>query len=131
MTSPSRGLNDPYKQPCTLTRVPQWYASSYRFYLAFTDLCRMAAPDSPWISGGWRPDSSSEPKQGFWTPSQDNSGFRRTSESQHALKIHSHNLPCRVQWSNRQEQYYIPYLYLICMHPSSILILPLIISLHD
>ncbi|XP_016416933.1 roundabout homolog 4-like [Sinocyclocheilus rhinocerous] len=39
----------------------------------------MAAPDSPWISGGWRPDSSSEPKQGLWTPSQENSGFRRTT----------------------------------------------------
>ncbi|KAA0704054.1 Roundabout -like protein 1 [Triplophysa tibetana] len=40
---------------------------------------RMAAPDSPWISGGWRPDSSREPKPAFWTPSQDNSGFRRTT----------------------------------------------------
>ncbi|XP_056096170.1 roundabout homolog 1 isoform X1 [Rhinichthys klamathensis goyatoka] len=40
---------------------------------------RMAAPDSPWISGGWRPDSSSEPKQGLWTHKQDNSGFRRTT----------------------------------------------------
>ncbi|XP_052464003.1 roundabout homolog 4-like isoform X1 [Carassius gibelio] len=40
---------------------------------------RMAAPDSPWISGGWRPDSSSEPKQGLWTPSQENSGLRRTT----------------------------------------------------
>ncbi|XP_077098499.1 roundabout homolog 4 isoform X2 [Siphateles boraxobius] len=40
---------------------------------------RMAAPDSPWISGGWRPDSSSEPKQGLWTQKQENSGFRRTT----------------------------------------------------
>ncbi|XP_051764651.1 roundabout homolog 1 isoform X2 [Ctenopharyngodon idella] len=40
---------------------------------------RMAAPDSPWISGDWRPDSSSEPKQGLWTPRQENSGFRRTT----------------------------------------------------
>ncbi|XP_016120043.1 roundabout homolog 4-like [Sinocyclocheilus grahami] len=40
---------------------------------------RMAAPDSPWISGGWRPDSSSETKQGLWTPSQENSDFRRTT----------------------------------------------------
>ncbi|XDV54351.1 hypothetical protein PO909_022654 [Leuciscus waleckii] len=40
---------------------------------------RMAAPDSPWISGGWKPDSSSEPKQGLWTQKQENSGFRRTT----------------------------------------------------
>ncbi|KAK7125700.1 hypothetical protein R3I93_021164 [Phoxinus phoxinus] len=40
---------------------------------------RMAAPDSPWISGDWRPDSSSEPKQGLWTQKQENSGFRRTT----------------------------------------------------
>nr|AAQ10890.1 roundabout-like protein 4 [Danio rerio] len=40
---------------------------------------RMAAPDSPWISGGWRPGSNSEPKQGLWTPSQENSGLRRTT----------------------------------------------------
>ncbi|XP_067253905.1 roundabout homolog 4 isoform X1 [Chanodichthys erythropterus] len=40
---------------------------------------RMAAPDSPWISGGWRPDSSNEPKQGMWTPRQENSGIRRTT----------------------------------------------------
>ncbi|TRY88282.1 hypothetical protein DNTS_009328 [Danionella cerebrum] len=40
---------------------------------------RMAAPDSPWIPGGWRPDSRNETKQGLWTPGQDNSAFRRTT----------------------------------------------------
>ncbi|XP_051541034.1 roundabout homolog 1-like isoform X1 [Myxocyprinus asiaticus] len=47
---------------------------------------RMAAPDSPWISGGWRPDSSSKPKQSLWTQSQENSGFRRTTLPITAIK---------------------------------------------
>nr|XP_055064219.1 roundabout homolog 1 isoform X2 [Misgurnus anguillicaudatus] len=40
---------------------------------------RMAAPDSPWISGGWRPNSRNESKQDLWTPNQDNPGLRRTT----------------------------------------------------
>ncbi|XP_051540284.1 roundabout homolog 1-like isoform X2 [Myxocyprinus asiaticus] len=47
---------------------------------------RMVAPDSPWISGGWRPNSSSEPKQSFWTSSQENIGFRRTTLPITAIK---------------------------------------------
>ncbi|XP_043107009.1 roundabout homolog 1 isoform X1 [Puntigrus tetrazona] len=68
-----------YKRHVRPTNLGGKHSGLYR--LESEDLIikhRMAAPDSPWISGGWRPDSS-EPKQGLWTPSQENSGFRRTT----------------------------------------------------
>ncbi|XP_030648669.1 roundabout homolog 1 [Chanos chanos] len=40
---------------------------------------RMAAPDSPWISGAWRPDFCSEQYQGLWAKSQENPGFRKST----------------------------------------------------
>uniref|UniRef100_A0A4W5N3G3 Roundabout, axon guidance receptor, homolog 4 (Drosophila) n=1 Tax=Hucho hucho TaxID=62062 RepID=A0A4W5N3G3_9TELE len=52
------------------------------YRLASEDLIikhRMAAPDSPWISGVWRPTLSDEKYQGLWAQSQENPGFRRTT----------------------------------------------------
>ncbi|KAK6317297.1 hypothetical protein J4Q44_G00126970 [Coregonus suidteri] len=52
------------------------------YRLASEDLIikhRMAAPDSPWISGAWRPAQSGETYQGTWAQSQENLGFRKTT----------------------------------------------------
>ncbi|KAM3868725.1 roundabout homolog 4 [Diretmus argenteus] len=40
---------------------------------------RMAAPDSPWISGAWRPAHWNEKYQGLWAPNQENARIRSTS----------------------------------------------------
>ena len=49
-------------------------------------LVRMAAPDSPWISGGWKPDTSSDQYQSLWAQNnQENQGLKRTSESEFAI----------------------------------------------
>ncbi|XP_037403459.1 roundabout homolog 1 isoform X2 [Pygocentrus nattereri] len=53
-------------------------AGLYR--LASEDLIikhRMAAPDSPWISGGWKPDTSSDQYRSLWA--QENQGLKRTT----------------------------------------------------
>ncbi|XP_024249539.1 roundabout homolog 1 isoform X2 [Oncorhynchus tshawytscha] len=53
------------------------------YRLASEDLIikhRMAAPDSPWISGAWRPAQSGEKYQGMWAQSQENPGFRKTTK---------------------------------------------------
>ncbi|XP_019904244.2 roundabout homolog 1 isoform X2 [Esox lucius] len=50
------------------------------YKLASEDLIikhRMAAPDSPWISGVWRPAQSEEKSQGLWAQSQGSPGFRK------------------------------------------------------
>ncbi|KAJ8347591.1 hypothetical protein SKAU_G00261800 [Synaphobranchus kaupii] len=39
---------------------------------------RMAAPDSPWMSGVWRSSSLNESYHSLWAQSQENPGFRRT-----------------------------------------------------
>ncbi|XP_015464281.3 roundabout homolog 2 isoform X1 [Astyanax mexicanus] len=53
------------------------------YRLASEDLIikhRMAAPDSPWISGSWRPDSNSEQYQSLWTQNkQENAGLKRST----------------------------------------------------
>ncbi|XP_029923853.1 roundabout homolog 1 [Myripristis murdjan] len=40
---------------------------------------RMAAPDSPWISGAWRPAHCNEKYQGLWAQRQQHPGIRSTS----------------------------------------------------
>ncbi|XP_076876576.1 roundabout homolog 4 isoform X2 [Brachyhypopomus gauderio] len=40
---------------------------------------RMAAPDSPWISGAWKPASISETSHSLWTQSQDTAGLRTST----------------------------------------------------
>ncbi|KAM4619773.1 roundabout homolog 4 [Polymixia lowei] len=40
---------------------------------------RMAAPDSPWISGAWRPVHCNDKYQGLWAQSQEKTGIRSTS----------------------------------------------------
>jgi len=40
---------------------------------------RMAAPDSPWISGGWRP-AFNQKYQDLWAHGQKHPGLRGTSE---------------------------------------------------
>ncbi|KAI4904940.1 hypothetical protein NFI96_000552 [Prochilodus magdalenae] len=63
-------------------------SSPYKFLiglyrLASEDLIikhRMAAPDSPWISGAWKPDSSGDQYQSLWTQSnQEIQGLKRTT----------------------------------------------------
>ncbi|KAM6969949.1 roundabout homolog 4 [Aplochiton taeniatus] len=52
------------------------------YRLASEDLIikhRMAAPDSPWISGAWRAAQCDEKYQGLWAQSQENLGFKRTT----------------------------------------------------
>ncbi|KAI5099902.1 roundabout-like 4 isoform X1 [Silurus meridionalis] len=51
------------------------------YRLASEDLIikhRMAAPDSPWMSGPWKPDLSGEQFQSLWTQNQEQPDFRRT-----------------------------------------------------
>ncbi|XP_066564116.1 roundabout homolog 4 isoform X2 [Amia ocellicauda] len=55
-------------------------AGLYR--LATEDLIirhRMAVPDSPWLSSGWRSAPCSERYPGLWAQSQENPGFRKTT----------------------------------------------------
>ncbi|KAB5543543.1 hypothetical protein PHYPO_G00080410 [Pangasianodon hypophthalmus] len=52
------------------------------YRLASEDLIikhRMAAPDSPWMSGAWKPDLSGEQCQSLWTQNQEKPDFRRTT----------------------------------------------------
>lgn len=52
------------------------------FSALFMLLIRMAAPDSPWMSGAWKPDLTGEQCQSLWTQNQEKPDFRRTSESE-------------------------------------------------
>ncbi|MCI4388283.1 hypothetical protein PGIGA_G00083880 [Pangasianodon gigas] len=52
------------------------------YRLASEDLIikhRMAAPDSPWMSGAWKPDLTGEQCQSLWTQNQEKPDFRRTT----------------------------------------------------
>ncbi|XP_036381741.1 roundabout homolog 1 isoform X2 [Megalops cyprinoides] len=52
------------------------------YRLASEDLIikhRMAAPDSPWMSGAWRSAPFNEPYHSLWAQSQENPGFRKTT----------------------------------------------------
>ncbi|KAF4081995.1 hypothetical protein AMELA_G00146710 [Ameiurus melas] len=52
------------------------------YRLASEDLIikhRMAAPDSPWMSGAWKPDLVGEQCQSLWTQNQEKPDFRRTT----------------------------------------------------
>ncbi|XP_017345303.2 roundabout homolog 1 [Ictalurus punctatus] len=52
------------------------------YRLASEDLIikhRMAEPDSPWISGAWKPDLVGEQCQSLWTQNQEKPDFRKTT----------------------------------------------------
>ncbi|XP_066507367.1 roundabout homolog 4 [Hoplias malabaricus] len=59
------------------------HSKSGLYHLPNEDLIikhRMAAPDSPWISGGWKPKPSSDQYQSLWTQNnQENPILRRTT----------------------------------------------------
>ncbi|KAJ8398988.1 hypothetical protein AAFF_G00416550 [Aldrovandia affinis] len=69
-----------HTRPAHLRHSHRKAAGLYR--LASEDLIikhRMAAPDSPWMSGAWRSTPCNEPYHSLWAQSQENPGFRKTT----------------------------------------------------
>ncbi|XP_028839568.1 roundabout homolog 1 isoform X2 [Denticeps clupeoides] len=69
-----------HSQPSDLKHRNRKAPGLYR--LASEDLIikhRMAAPDSPWISGAWRPAPCKDQYQGLWTQSQDILGSQKST----------------------------------------------------
>ncbi|KAJ8267100.1 hypothetical protein GJAV_G00138390 [Gymnothorax javanicus] len=69
-----------HTRPAHLRHSRRKTAGMYR--LTSEDLIikhRMAAPDSPWMSGVWRSHPFNDSQQSLWAQSQENPGFRRTT----------------------------------------------------
>ncbi|XP_064207151.1 roundabout homolog 1 isoform X3 [Anguilla rostrata] len=69
-----------HSRPAHLRHSHRKSAGLYR--LTSEDLIikhRMAAPDSPWMSGVWRSSPFNESHHSLWAQSQENPGFRRTT----------------------------------------------------